>query len=168
VKVSVVVNESQNNSLNLPRVVDVFPERGALGGIHAALSQSQSEWTIILACDYPFVTNELLKRLAGICLYETEASAIAPIQSDGRVQPLCAFYQVAPCLKAVNKLLAESGKTPPARRLLDSVKTRTVDFAKISDLPCAEFFFENVNTPADFVRAEEIYQNFLSKRKFKA
>src|ERR1044072_7322561 len=43
---------------------DVYPEWGALGGLHAALTACKREWAIVVACDLPFVTTELLSFLA--------------------------------------------------------------------------------------------------------
>jgi molybdopterin-guanine dinucleotide biosynthesis protein A len=139
------------------RVFDVFPERGALGGIHAALSNSRSEWAAVLACDFPFVTGDLLKHLAQIAENEN-AAAVAPIQSDGRPQPLCALYRVEPCLQIVCDLLAKNSQTPPARILLEKVETRRVKFQEIADLPGAGNFFFNVNSLTDFQEAEKILE----------
>ena len=44
-------------------VEDIYPGRGPLGGIHAALSSSQSELNLILAVDTPFVRPEFLQYL---------------------------------------------------------------------------------------------------------
>src|SRR4030095_16562846 len=42
--------------INLPIVSDVYPDCGALGGVHAALSACLATWALIVACDFPFVT----------------------------------------------------------------------------------------------------------------
>jgi molybdopterin-guanine dinucleotide biosynthesis protein A len=47
-------------------VPDVYPQWGALGGLHAALSACTREWAIIAACDLPFVTAEFFKHLANL------------------------------------------------------------------------------------------------------
>src|SRR5450755_4577761 len=44
-------------------VEDVYRDRGPLGGIHAALSSSTTEWNLMLAVDLPFVEPEFLKFL---------------------------------------------------------------------------------------------------------
>src|ERR687889_1175002 len=43
---------------------DVYPQWGALGGLHAALTACKREWAIVVACDLPFVTPELIFYLA--------------------------------------------------------------------------------------------------------
>jgi molybdopterin-guanine dinucleotide biosynthesis protein A len=49
---------------SLPLVSDVFEKWGALGGLHGALAASRAEWTAVVACDLPFVTADLFRRLA--------------------------------------------------------------------------------------------------------
>lgn len=136
--------------LAVPRVVDIFPNKAALGGIYTGLKYSGGDWTAILACDYPFVTAELFERLAEITgSVAANVAAVAPVQPDGRIQPLCALYQTEYCLDIAPRLLA--GDTiAPARRLLENAAARLVDFKELADLPGADKFFINVNTPDDF------------------
>jgi molybdopterin-guanine dinucleotide biosynthesis protein A len=104
------------------------------------------------------VTGDLFARLAKIAdSVDADVSAIVPIQPDGRVQPLCALYRTKTCLKAAKKLI-ESDKIPPARRLPENVKTRSVQFEELSDLRGAEFFFTNVNTQKEYVEAQDIFR----------
>src|SRR4029079_15455614 len=53
---------------NFPRVEDIYPQWGALGGIHSALATCKSDWAIVVACDLPFVTTQLFSFLAGVRL----------------------------------------------------------------------------------------------------
>jgi molybdopterin-guanine dinucleotide biosynthesis protein A len=47
--------------------------------------------------------------------------------------------------------MIESGERKPVA-LLQSVRTRWVQFAELADLPGAEDFFDNINTPQDYLR----------------
>jgi molybdopterin-guanine dinucleotide biosynthesis protein A len=160
-RISFVVGAGQTSDslpLNVPQITDIFPNKAALGGIYTALADSTSEWSVILACDYPFVTQELFFRLAEIInSVEEEISAIVPIQPDGRAQPLCAFYRIKTCLAVAEQLL-KSDKIPPVSRILENVATRRVYFEELADLPGAENFFANINKPEDFLRAVSIYE----------
>lgn len=146
--VRLVGNHPDQLPTNLEKVPDVFENWGALGGLHAALAAAHSEWTIIVACDLPFVTSELFAYLARL---RGNSDAVAPIQLDGRPQPLCALYRVNPCLQRASDLI-ESGERRPIA-LLQSVKTRWVKFDELSNLDGSGHFFDNINTPDDFVRA---------------
>ncbi len=140
------------------RIADTLPNRAALGGIYTALAHSHNEWTAILACDFPFVTKDLFVRFAELAKKsDGKIAAVVPIQSDGRAQPLCALYRTRDCLKITEKLM-KSDEIYPARRLAERVKTYRARFDEINDLPGSENFFRNVNTQADYLQAQNIFQ----------
>lgn len=129
-------------------VPDVYAKWGALGGLHAALTASRREWTIVVACDLPFVTSELFLYLEGVRL---DHHAVVPFQADGRPQPLAALYRKHPCLERAVELI-EAGRRRPVD-LLEAVNTRWVAFDEIKNLDQAEKFFVNINTPEDYDEA---------------
>ena len=145
-KVSVVGKPDQNDS-GFPLAPDVYEQWGALGGVHAALAACRSEWAFIIACDLPNVTSALFERLL---LFRKGFDAVAPVQADGRRQPLCAAYLVAVCLPQAEALIKTGERKPVA--LLQSVATRWLDFSELADLKGAEQFFDNINTPCDYER----------------
>ncbi len=132
-------------------IPDTHEQWGALGGIHAALGACVADWALIVACDLPFVTRDLCLRLLMLS-QQGSPEAVVPIQPDGRPQPLCALYRREPCLLEAEKLIASGEHTP--RALLANVKTRWVRSAELIDLPGAENFFFNVNTPDDYEQAQ--------------
>ena len=144
----------RKTSSNLPAIPDVYPQWGALGGVHAALAACKREWAIIVACDLPFVTAELFSFLAGL---RVDHEAVAPLQQDGRPQPLCALYRIDPCLQRATELI-EAGRRRPLD-LLDAVKTRWVEFEQLRNLAQAESFFVNINTPEDYDAAIRGYSH---------
>jgi molybdopterin-guanine dinucleotide biosynthesis protein A len=139
---------------DLENVPDVQEHWGALGGIQSALAACQRTWALIVACDLPLVTGDLFIRLWQ--LQTGTSDAIVPIQPDGRPQPVCAIYRRA-VSSAEAALLIEAGEHSP-RSLLAKIRTRWVDFRELADLPGAEDFFFNVNTPADYELAKKILE----------
>ena len=127
---------------------DIFPHWGALGGVHAALSACSATWALVVACDFPFVTDELFYCLARA---RGDFEAVAPIQADGIPQPLCSLYRVEPCRRLAEQLIKSGERKPIA--LLQSVRTRWVLFTELSRLTRSECFFDNINTPEDYARA---------------
>jgi molybdenum cofactor guanylyltransferase len=155
-EIRLVGARDEGNSGALQNIPDNHERWGALGGIQASLAACQSEWAVIVACDLPFVTAELFARLWQFSR-QTDAEvfdAIVPIQPDKRPQPLCALYRRESCSAAAEQLVAAGEHKP--RALLAKVRTRWVNFDELSDLPGAESFFLNVNTPNDYERAKEI------------
>lgn len=150
-RVRLVSSRPDASGFGLPVVADIHENRGALGGLHAALGSCRARWAAVVSCDMPFVTSELLLRLASLRAPGVEA--VAPHQSDGRVQPLCALYEAAACL-AVSEDLIRRGELRP-RVLLERVRTRRVAFEELADLGGARLFFANVNTPEDYAEARK-------------
>ncbi|MBC8167279.1 MAG: molybdenum cofactor guanylyltransferase [Bryobacteraceae bacterium] len=146
--VTLIGKDSGKLQPNLPSAPDAYENWGALGGVHAALSASQSQWSLIVACDLPFVTAGLFARLAGL---REDFEAVAAIQKDGRPQPLAALYRNDPCLVRADQLIKSGERRPIA--LLQSVRTRWTPFSELEQLPGAEHFFDNINTPQDYEQA---------------
>jgi molybdopterin-guanine dinucleotide biosynthesis protein A len=147
--VSIVGSRSDLETHGLPVVPDVHEGLGAMGGLHAALSTCEARWAAVVSCDLPFVTGELFARLAS--LREADSEAVAPLQDDGRPQPLCALYAARECRAVAEELIRASELRP--RELLRRVRTRWVTFEELSDLAGSHLFFNNVNTPADYETA---------------
>lgn len=150
-KISVVSAKHGSAGLNFPLVEDIYRDCGALGGLHAALSACRAPWAAIVSCDLPFVSGELFARLCE--LRTADADAVVPRQTDGRPQPLCALYSTARCRELAARLLGEGERRP--RVLLQKARTRWVAPEELADLPDAELFFLNVNTPEDYEQARE-------------
>lgn len=146
--------DDQNQCASVP---DLTESWGPLGGIHAALHAAEAEWCIVIACDLPFVSSGLLRKLLELGSNTTERSdAVVPIQADDYPQPLCAVYRRLPCLDAAEQSISNGEHSP--RALLDRVKTRYVPFAEISDLAGASNFFFNINTPENYERAQQLWE----------
>jgi molybdopterin-guanine dinucleotide biosynthesis protein A len=133
---------------HFPSVSDVYPRWGALGGLHAALAACEREWAIVVACDLPFVTFELFELLASL---RANHDAVVPLQPDGRPQPLAALYRAVLCRERAAELIQTGHRRP--LDLLQLVNTRWVPFTELTNLPQAEKFFVNINTPGDYDEA---------------
>lgn len=131
-------------------IADNHVGRGPWGGFESALSNSVAEWTFVMACDYPLMSPSVIKLL--ISRIADEIDAVVPRQADGKLQPLCAIYRTNVCLAEATIILAED-ETPSLRILFDKVRTLTVPFADIEQLPDAEHSFLNVNTVNDLDKA---------------
>lgn len=144
----IVINKEQRTKFEeafpqLDFVLDLYTSRGALGGIHAALKNCETEFALVLAVDLPFVTTQTFERIAAI---SSNFDATVPRQNDGRLQPLCAAYRVASCLPQLEALLEENNSAS-VRDFLNLVSLKTVEADSLSDN--ADVFF-NVNDSRDF------------------
>jgi molybdopterin-guanine dinucleotide biosynthesis protein A len=99
-----VGNATAYAALALPTIADAPPGVGPLGGLRALLCEAQrsgAEAALALACDLPFLSAPLLRRLG---LEAPGSLAVAPRQG-ALWEPLCARYSVA-ALPAVDAALA--------------------------------------------------------------
>lgn len=149
-RVSTVGSHYREDLWKLPDVSDRFEKWGALGGLHAALSACKAEWALVVACDLPFVTEELFKKLVDL---REDYDSVVPVQTDGRFQPLCALYSIEPCLKAAEEMILSGERRP--RLLFEKVRTRFARPDSWQDLSRSTLFFKNINTPQDYSAAIE-------------
>ena len=144
-------------------LLDHFSDRGPIAGIHAALSDSKTEWNLVLAVDMPLVTPALLSFIAESC-GASSALAIVP-ETSSRLQPLCAAYR--------RTLVNEIEKTINAgelsiHRLLERLSTgimekteggiRVFSESELIERGFCPEMLMNVNTPEDFDRARHVAQ----------
>lgn len=129
-------------------IEDVYPGRGPLGGIHAALMSTATELNLMLAVDLPFIGADFLRYLmqeAG------RANAVVTVpRGGGFLQPLCAVYRKEFGETAQNSLRAGKNKIGP---LLDEVKTRVIEPEQLREAGFSMEMFRNLNTPAEWEAA---------------
>ena len=149
--IKIVLNRLQHHFIEkipaeIPYIFDHFENRGALGGIHAALQNCETEFAIILAVDLPFVSREAIEKLCKVALNSKDFAAIVPRQNDRRLQPLCAIYRVRDCLPKIEDLLKKN-ESASVRDFLEKVPTKFIEASFLSN---DENLFFNVNQPSDF------------------
>jgi molybdopterin-guanine dinucleotide biosynthesis protein A len=136
-------------------IFDLHEHLGPLGGIHTALAHcAAGESALVLACDLPFITADLLSFLCEIhqdpiphSPLPTPPAATVPLDQSNRPQPLAAIYDQS--LEAtVGQMLAANELRVDL--LYSRVSTRRVSFAEFAHLRDAERFFINVNTPEEY------------------
>ena len=154
-KISVVLAEEAENFENYTVITDFYKNRGTLGGIHSALENCGEKYALILACDMPFVSEDLLHFLVKT-IEKENTDCVAPIQKDGIIQPLCAVYDAKKCVEILAAIFDEFDETPSARDFLKRIETRFIEFAEFSNLPNSENFFFNLNTPENYRTAQKI------------
>jgi molybdenum cofactor guanylyltransferase len=148
--VVVVANDQARYAALGARVVpDLRRDVGTLGGIQAAIAWSAHDHCLVVACDMPFLSLALLRRMADEPRNYDVLVPLIPGESrqrdDGLVfQTLHAIYSKR-CLPFIEKQIAE-GKKQVVSFFAD-VRVRTLDVTDITlwDPDLRSFF--NVNTP---------------------
>jgi molybdenum cofactor guanylyltransferase len=139
-------------------VPDLSRHVGALGGIQAAIAWSAHEYCLVVACDMPFLSLPLLRRMAA---EPRDYDVLVPLipgesrqRNDGLVyQTLHAIYSKR-CLPFIETRIAEGRKQVVG--FFDDVRVRTLDVAEISRWdPHLRSFF-NANTPEALLVAAQV------------
>jgi molybdopterin-guanine dinucleotide biosynthesis protein A len=118
------------------------PGRGPAAGILGAAAARPGHPLLVLACDLPGVTAELLARLLAI-----EGDWVAP-RVAGRIEPLCALYR-PPALRALRGLVERGELAPHRLAKVAGLSVGYLEGAELSDLGDPARLFWNVNTPDD-------------------
>jgi molybdopterin-guanine dinucleotide biosynthesis protein A len=148
--VFVVANDEARYAPLGARVVpDIHHDVGALGGIQAAITWSAHQYCLVVACDMPFLSLPLLRRMSGEPRDYDVLIPLTPGDSrqggDGLVfQTLHAIYSKS-CLPFIEKRIAEGKKQVIG--FFEDVRVRTLDVTEIARWdPDLQSFF-NANTP---------------------
>jgi molybdopterin-guanine dinucleotide biosynthesis protein A len=123
----------------LPRVVDLRPDQGPLGGIEALLASGLDSQYLVCPCDLPLITGALLRRLTG----PSEAGAtVFRIEGEEALLPLPVRVS-ADLLETVGAHIEAQQRA--VRRLLGAVGCEVVTLA-----PDEARRLANVNTIEEF------------------
>jgi len=129
-------------------IEDVYPDCGPLGGIHAALLNSPTEFNLITAVDTPFLTLEFLGHIVERAR-ESQAVVTTPCLG-GHDQPLCSVYSREFLSIAEAALKTGNYKIVP---LFPKDRTLTISEAELAEFGTTQEIFDNLNTPEDMERA---------------
>ena len=143
-----IVGDTQKFAAFGQVVEDVYRDRGPLGGIHAALSGSATEWNLMLAVDLPFAGRELLRYLL-LRAQKSDAAVTVP-RAGGGLQPLCAVYRRRFAEVAEQSLRDGENKID---LLFAKVETCVLGEDELARAGFSAEMFRNVNTPEELERA---------------
>jgi len=155
--VLVVANEQKRYATFGARVVpDLHPQIGALGGIQAAVTWSAHEHCLVVACDMPFLSLPLLRRMVSEPRNYDVLVPLIPGESrqrgDGLVfQTLHAIYSKQ-CLLFIERRIAAGNRQVVG--FFEDVRVRTIDVVDVVrwDPDLRSFF--NANTPEALLAAQ--------------
>jgi molybdopterin-guanine dinucleotide biosynthesis protein A len=131
-----------------PVYEDIFPGCGPLGGIHAALANSQTRFNLIIAVDTPFLAPDFLSYLAERAI--SSGAIVTTPEIEDYTQPLCTVYSLDFLTIAEQALRQGNYKIVP---LFPKGKTLVIKEHELRQFAFTADMFENLNTPEDLARA---------------
>ncbi len=137
---------------NLRLVGDVYPNKAALGGIYSAIHTAKHQHVLIVACDMPFLNQQLLTHLISLA---PTADIVTPLVVLPQPETMHAVYGKA-CLPAIKTRLEQN-----KLRIIDffeDVLVRYLDRDEVLTFDPNLYSFINMNTHDDWKRVEELAQ----------
>ena len=128
---------------------DLYPGKGALGGIYTGLASSASCHNLVVAADMPFLSPSLLGYLMRL---SADYDVVMP-RVGGEIEPLHAVYS-RDCAEPIRAQLEEGSLR--IRDFLGRVRVRYVESAEVERFDPKHLSFFNINTSADLRRARSI------------
>ena len=145
---SVVYRKLLPESVTL--VKDRLRAKSPLVGILTGLQVMKSEYSIVLSCDTPFASGEVLELLFKKAVH---SDAAVPQWPNGDLEPLQSVYKVRPTISAAKNALRyeEFGSVDMIERLS---KVTYVPVKEIKSIDKGLTTFFNINRRSDLRRAE--------------
>jgi len=138
-------------ALRVRLIQDEQPGRGALMGIYTGLGAARYGHALALACDMPFLSEPLLRYMVSL----VEGYDVVVPCLDGLLEPLHAIYS-QDCRPAMARLLEQGRHQIVA--FFGDVRVRKVLAAEIDRFDPLHLSFLNINTPADWERAQALLE----------
>lgn len=138
-------NPEQYEFLPCRKVADLFPGAGALAGIHSGLYHSGNPAIFAVACDMPYLNNELVRHLAG----RADAGSVLIPEGPAGLEPLHAVYGKG-CLAAIEETLIHGEKR--ILSFFDRVNIIKINTEQIAGFDPSFASFSNINTPEEYFR----------------
>jgi molybdenum cofactor guanylyltransferase len=146
---TIVGNPDAYRGLSLRAIGDDWPGAGPLGAIATALRASTAPWSLVVACDLPYLTREWLEFLAARAL-ASRAGAMLPMNARG-AEPLCAAYHKS--AEAAIRAALERG-TRKVTDGLHGVRIASIEPAEWKAFDSEGRLFKNMNRPEDYEEAK--------------
>ena len=138
--------------LNQRLVPDLRPGRGALGGLYTAIDSAASPFIAVVACDMPFASKNFFESAYSLMVKEEADVVIA--KTDEGYEPFHALDRRETCLPAIEAAISAGQWKVVA--WLPQVNVRTLSSDEAKEFDPSGLCFWNVNTPEEFLKAEEL------------
>lgn len=119
---------------------DILPGRGPLGGIYTGLLSSKTLHNFIVACDMPFLNQDLIRYM----VEEINGFDVVIAKAHGRFQPVHAVYSKH-CIGPIENELSKNNLK--ITNFFQYVKVRTITEKEAARFDPDGLSFKNINTP---------------------
>ncbi len=151
----IITNEPHEYEfLDIPLFTDIYVGLGPISGIHSALINSTNDVTFVLACDMPFVPQNLIEyMLSQIDGYDTVVA-----RTNNFFQATSAVYHKSSLPVLTDCLENEKLKTTLIFREMNS---KILDEPELVEFGDVDEIFLNINDKAILADAQEIARRYF-------
>lgn len=139
--IMIISNQPGYEKLGIPVYRDLVENSGPLAGIYTGLTYSNTFNNLVVGCDMPFISTELLEYLIG---HLNNKDVIVPA-ADDQLQPLCALY-TKNCLNLMEKFLKNGNLQ--MQQVIKQLDAKYIIINEALDFYDPRWFF-NINTRED-------------------
>jgi molybdopterin-guanine dinucleotide biosynthesis protein A len=133
-------------------LIDVDDAQSPLVGALTGFKEACGEYAILLPCDTPLVSRDVVSLLFEVCM---NRNAVIPRWPNGYIEPLQAVYCTKPAYEAAKNALSE-GKLN-LQSMVDRLRgVRYVSTLVLQQIDPELRTFFNINAPLDLKKAETI------------
>ena len=123
--------------------MDILKDKGPLGGIHAGLVKSSSEYAFVVACDMPNINMEYVRFMKS----KTKLDSMGCVTKFGKwIEPFSSFYSVE-MIQHIEKYLATNRRS--INGLIDDFHITCIEEKEARKYSPSWDMFLNLNTKED-------------------
>ncbi|MCD4817107.1 MAG: molybdenum cofactor guanylyltransferase [Candidatus Cloacimonetes bacterium] len=141
---------------NIRIVEDYYKDCGPLAGIHTALSNCETKYIFVFACDMPNLNKELIQNQINYFL-DIQPEALIPKHIEG-IEPLHSIYSTD-CLPRINENLRKNHCS-----IRGFYKKINLKYFTIEEKDIKHFF--NINTHHDLIKYEIVMNRYKKVSNF--
>lgn len=144
-------NSEDYESFGYPVQKDIISDCGPMGGIYSSLLHSSSHLNLVLSCDMPLVSSDLIKYIIDNL---DDRKISIPVHGEIFLEPLCACYPFE-MIPYIEKFIEEKNL-----KLIDLIEAAPSKKIRLDSR--LQFYhpdlFLNINRPGDLEKASLILQ----------
>jgi molybdopterin-guanine dinucleotide biosynthesis protein A len=144
----IVSNNPDYDVFGVERIEDIIENSGPVAGIYSGLEASLTEYNLILSCDIPLITLEILQKLIDSA---DDAFDIIQLESNGKSMPLIALYNKQVAKTFYNVLQLNERRL---RIAVNHCKVKTIVLEKHQIKHTM-----NVNTQTEYKTVKNVYND---------
>lgn len=148
--VRIIANNPEYEKFGFPVYGDLVNEKGPMGGLLTAISNTKAEVVMLLSCDMPFINSKAIK----LFLKAVDEENITALLIKERINPLFAAYPLHLKKSVKNSIASEELKMTDF--ILKNPHTLVPSVAQ--EMP---WCFRNINNEQELKEAEERWSHLL-------